>query len=294
MMKKILALTAALAMLTAVATGCGSDEESSKEASSAAATEAAEESSEEEPEVDETDADENTDDSADDETAAYANALAGTLWLGMDSEYNCYALGFNDEEIVFEANDGSSVSGYWGVTAGDPTIYIFEDADLTNQVASLPWSYDTENDLMILNDTVIMTQADSYSFDEAAAAMEQMATAAKVQEFLQGTYWVGVDDDGAIAMGMDGKSLEMVSVDTEGNLDDLSCLWSMDYDALTLYDDSYAPVYSFGWDIAEDGSVLELTDSDGSTVSMQQVSEEDATDIIAYLYASLNLDYTEE
>ncbi|MFR4198156.1 MAG: hypothetical protein ACLT2C_03320 [Ruminococcus sp.] len=33
MMKKILALTAALAMLTAVATGCGSDEESSKEAS---------------------------------------------------------------------------------------------------------------------------------------------------------------------------------------------------------------------------------------------------------------------
>ena len=147
---------------------------------------------------------------------------------------------------------------------------------------------------MILNDTVIMTQADSYSFDDAAAAMEQMATAAKVQEFLQGTYWVGVDDDGAIAMGMDGKSLEMVSVDTEGNLDDLSCLWSMDYDALTLYDDSYAPVYSFGWDIAEDGSVLELTDSDGSTVSMQQVSEEDATDIIAYLYASLNLDYTEE
>ena len=137
MMKKILALTAALAMLTAVATGCGSDEESSKEASSAAATEAAEESSEEEPEVDEADADENTDDSADDETAAYANALAGTLWLGMDSEYNCYALGFNDEEIVFEANDGSSVSGYWGVTAGDPTIYIFEDADLTNQVASL-------------------------------------------------------------------------------------------------------------------------------------------------------------
>ena len=244
MMKKILALTAALAMLTAVATGCGSDEESSKEASSAAATEAAEESSEEEPEVDEADADENTDDSADDETAAYANALAGTLWLGMDSEYNCYALGFNDEEIVFEANDGSSVSGYWGVTAGDPTIYIFEDADLTNQVASLPWSYDTENDLMILNDTVIMTQADSYSFDDAAAAMEQMATAAKVQEFLQGTYWVGVDDDGAIAMGMDGKSLEMVSVDTEGNLDDLSCLWSMDYDALTLYDDSYAPVYS--------------------------------------------------
>ena len=213
MMKKILALTAALAMLTAVATGCGSDEESSKEASSAAATEAAEESSEEEPEVDEADADENTDDSADDETAAYANALAGTLWLGMDSEYNCYALGFNDEEIVFEANDGSSVSGYWGVTAGDPTIYIFEDADLTNQVASLPWSYDTENDLMILNDTVIMTQADSYSFDDAAAAMEQMATAAKVQEFLQGTYWVGVDDDGAIAMGMDGKSLEMVSVD---------------------------------------------------------------------------------
>ena len=38
MMKKILARTTALAMLTAVETGCGSDEESSKEAVSAATT----------------------------------------------------------------------------------------------------------------------------------------------------------------------------------------------------------------------------------------------------------------
>ena len=294
MMKKILALTAALAMLTAVATGCGSDEESSKETSSAAATEAAEESSEEEPEVDEDDADENTDDSADDETAAYANALAGTLWLGMDSEYNCYALGFNDEEIVFEANDGSSVSGYWGVTAGDPTIYIFEDAELTNQIASMPWSYDLENDLMILNDTVIMTQADSYGFEDAAAAMQQMAVAAQVQEYLQGTYWVGSDDESASAISMDSDKFEMIELSTDGELTQGSFYWSMDYDALTLYDDSYNAVLSLAWDISEDGSQLELTADDGSSVVYEQVSEEDATSVADYLYSLMGIDESAE
>ena len=123
-----------------------------------------------------------------------------------------------EEEIVFEADDGSSASGYWGVTAGDPTIYIFDDAELTNQIASIPWSYDVENDVMILNNNVIMAQADNYSFSDAATAMQEMATAAKVQEYLQGTYWVGTDDTSASAISMSSDTLEIIELSQDGTL----------------------------------------------------------------------------
>ena len=212
----------------------------------------------------------------------------------MDADYSCYALGFNDEEVVLEADDGSSISGYWGVTAGDPTIYIFEDAELTNQIASMPWSYDLENDLMILNNTVIMTQADSYGFEDAAAAMQQMAVAAQVQEYLQGTYWVGSDDESASAISMDSDKFEMIELSTDGELTQGSFYWSMDYDALTLYDDSYNAVLSLNWDISEDGSQLELTADDGSSVVYEQVSEEDATSVADYLYSLMGIDESAE
>ena len=285
-LKKMLACLAAISMLGTVAmmTGCGSKDDSS---SSSSSSESSKEAS--------SDADgEEASDAVDEDTAAYADALAGTLWLGMDADYSCYALGFNDEEVVLEADDGSSISGYWGVTAGDPTIYIFEDAELTNQIASMPWSYDLENDLMILNNTVIMTQADSYGFEDAAAAMQQMAVAAQVQEYLQGTYWVGSDDESASAISMDSDKFEMIELSTDGELTQGSFFWSMDYDALTLYDDSYNAVLSLNWDISEDGSQLELTADDGSSVVYEQVSEEDATSVADYLYSLMGIDESAE
>ena len=277
-LKKMLACLAAISMLGTVAmmTGCGSKDDSSSSSSSSESSKEA------------------SSDAVDEDTAAYADALAGTLWLGMDADYSCYALGFNDEEVVLEADDGSSISGYWGVTAGDPTIYIFEDAELTNQIASMPWSYDLENDLMILNDTVIMTQADSYGFEDAAAAMQQMAVAAQVQEYLQGTYWVGSDDESASAISMDSDKFEMIELSTDGELTQGSFYWSMDYDALTLYDDSYNAVLSLAWDISEDGSQLELTADDGSSVVYEQVSEEDATSVADYLYSLMGIDESAE
>ena len=285
-LKKMLACLAAISMLGTVAmmTGCGSKDDSS---SSSSSSESSKEAS--------SDADgEEASDAVDEDTAAYADALAGTLWLGMDADYSCYALGFNDEEVVLEADDGSSISGYWGVTAGDPTIYIFEDAELTNQIASMPWSYDLENDLMILNNTVIMTQADSYGFEDAAAAMQQMAVAAQVQEYLQGTYWVGSDDESASAISMDSDKFEMIELSTDGELTQGSFYWSMDYDALTLYDDSYNAVLSLDWDISEDGSQLELTADDGSSVVYEQISEEDATSVADYLYSLMGIDESAE
>ena len=285
-LKKMLACLAAISMLGTVAmmTGCGSKDDSSSSSSSS------ESSKDASSDAADADSEEDGEDAVDEDTAAYADALAGTLWLGMDADYSCYALGFNDEEVVLEADDGSSISGYWGVTAGDPTIYIFEDAELTNQIASMPWSYDLENDLMILNDTVIMTQADSYGFEDAAAAMQQMAVAAQVQEYLQGTYWVGSDDESASAISMDSDKFEMIELSTDGELTQGSFFWSMDYDALTLYDDSYNAVLSLNWDISEDGSQLELTADDGSSVVYEQVSEEDATSVANYLYSLMGID----
>lgn len=289
-LKKMLACLAAISMLGTVAmmTGCGSKDDSSSSSSSS------ESSKEASSDAADADSEEDGEDAVDEGTAAYADALAGTLWLGMDADYSCYALGFNDEEVVLEADDGSSISGYWGVTAGDPTIYIFEDAELTNQIASMPWSYDLENDLMILNDTVIMTQADSYGFEDAAAAMQQMAVAAQVQEYLQGTYWVGSDDESASAISMDSDMFEMIELSTDGELTQGSFFWSMDYDALTLYDDSYNAVLSLNWNISEDGSQLELTADDGSSVVYEQVSEEDATSVADYLYSLMGIDESAE
>ena len=289
-LKKMLACLAAISMLGTVAmmTGCGSKDDSSSSSSSS------ESSKEASSDAADADSEEDGEDAVDEDTAAYADALAGTLWLGMDADYSCYALGFNDEEVVLEADDGSSISGYWGVTAGDPTIYIFEDAELTNQIASMPWSYDLENDLMILNDTVIMTQADSYGFEDAAAAMQQMAVAAQVQEYLQGTYWVGSDDESASAISMDSDKFEMIELSTDGELTQGSFYWSMDYDALTLYDDSYNAVLSLAWDISEDGSQLELAADDGSSVVYEQVSEEDATSVADYLYSLMGIDESAE
>ena len=96
-LRKMLAWLTAMAMLgtAALATGCGSEETSSSKAeTSAAETEEAADAADD-AEVDELAEDDAESGSVDDETAAYADALAGTLWLGMDTEYNCYAMGFN-------------------------------------------------------------------------------------------------------------------------------------------------------------------------------------------------------
>ena len=93
-LRKMLAWLTAMAMLgtAALATGCGSEETSSSKAeTSAAETEEAADAADD-AEVDELAEDDAESGSVDDETAAYADALAGTLWLGMDTEYNCYAM----------------------------------------------------------------------------------------------------------------------------------------------------------------------------------------------------------
>ena len=150
-----------------------------------------------------------------------------------------------------------------------------------------------ENDVMILNNNVIMAQADNYSFSDAATAMQEMATAAKVQEYLQGTYWVGTDDTSASAISMSSDTLEIIELSQDGTLDQGSFLWSMDYDTLNAYDENYNLLASFGWDISEDGSELQLT-NDGESIVYTQVSEEDANAVVEYLYSVMGLEESAE
>ena len=93
---------------------------------------------------------------------------------------------------------------------------------------------------------------------------------------------------------MDSDKFEMIELSTDGELTQGSFYWSMDYDALILYDDSYNAVLSLAWDISEDGSQLELTADDGSSVVYEQVSEEDATSVADYLYSLMGIDESAE
>ena len=76
-LKKMLACLAAISMLGTVAmmTGCGSKDDSSSSSSSS------ESSKEASSDAADADSEEDGEDAVDEDTAAYADALAGTLWL---------------------------------------------------------------------------------------------------------------------------------------------------------------------------------------------------------------------
>ena len=97
--------------------------------------------------------------------------------------------------------------------------------------------------------------------------------------------------DSAISMSSD--TLEIIELSQDGTLDQGSFLWSMDYDTLNAYDENYNLLASFGWDISEDGSELQLT-SDGESIVYTQVSEEDANAVVEYLYSAMGLEESAE
>lgn len=291
-MKKTIISIAAIVFAATALTACGggsSADETTAAETTAAETTAAE--TEAETEATEGDAEEETDaESEDDELGAavqdLANALDGTLWVGMDAEFNCYALGFDGTTTVFAADDGSSIEGYWAVD--DTTLYIYEDEDMSSELAEIGWNFDEETDTLILNDTAVMAQTDAYSFDQAVEAVSQMASAAQVASYLQDTYWVSITDEDAEAMYLSGSTLESITVSPDGSAETNDFVWGLDYDCLYLYDETGTDlIAALGWSIADDGSVIQL-DNNGDTREYTQLSEEDATDVMSYLIAALN------
>ncbi|MDD2971201.1 MAG: hypothetical protein PHE02_03585 [Lachnospiraceae bacterium] len=295
MKRKVLAVLLSAAMILSV-TACGAKKEEA--AAPAATTEAVTTAETAAPETAET---AGTTEAATEEAASgeedlqaaldeLAAALDGTCWVGMDAEdYTCYALGFGDGQVALYSNveGDEGVEGYWNI--GTDALYIYEDAECTSQIGEIAWSYDEENDVMVLNDTAVMAQVEG-DIESAAAAMEQQATAASVGEFLDSTVWAGLDEDSTMAMAFSLKDGQyyMGIMDAEGNTEEHQGTWSIDYDSIYLFDENGEALDTLSWDMAEDGSELYFTvDSTQLTFGLVQTDAASVTDAMVALAEEL-------
>ena len=280
-MKKLKNLVAVLAVMTLSLTAfasCGgeapSESPSSSEATTVAATEAATVATTEAA----------TEESVDDEAAALAaellDAVSNTVWVGMDADFNCYVLAFGEDEIYFADDMGGEVQGYWDITTDASHIFIYSDAELTDETGGFDWEYDEESDTMVIMDSVVMAQTDANSIDAAVEELEKMSVAKTVGEALNETYWFGTDSaDNGLVMAMFDNAMVWASIDNEGTPVVESLYWGIDYDTITLYNAEYTPILEMGWDVAEDLSTLYL-DMEGEVVEMTQTTEDDAAEFI--------------
>jgi hypothetical protein len=214
----------------------------------------------------------------------YVNAVANSVWVGMDADFNCYALAFSDEKVILECDDDSSFEGYWGVAEGDPTFYIFSDAELTQPVFAIPWTVDFEHELIILNDAVVMTEVDAATFEDAAKILEEESLVCQIADALDGTYWAGPSSDGSFAaISLENGELEFYELDTDGTESVGKYHWSLDTTGLTLYDDQYNALDTLSLTIDTAASQIQMTGKSGSSV-LSEVSEDDAVDIMVFLH----------
>ncbi|MBE6864843.1 MAG: hypothetical protein E7495_09865 [Ruminococcus flavefaciens] len=214
----------------------------------------------------------------------YVNAVANSVWVGMDADFNCYALAFSDEQVILECDDDSSFEGYWGVAEGDPTFYIFSDAELTQPVFAIPWSLDLDHELIILNDAVVMTEVEAATFEDAAKILEEEALVCQIADALDGTYWAGPSTDGSFAaLSLENGELEFYELDADGSESAGKYLWSLDTTGLTLYDEQHNALEKLSLTISSDGSQIQMACKSGSTV-LTEVSEEDSVDIALFLH----------
>ena len=211
------------------------------------------------------------------------DAFANTVWVGMDGDYNVYALCLGDEEISFMSDDGSEINGYWGVVDGDPNIYIYNDSDLTDLAYTMPFQPDVDNNLLIINDTIVLTPTEASSVEEMTDAMEKESVACTIASYLDGTYWCCVGENSVEALSLKDGAIWYYDVSAEGE-DGGNCYWSLDWENFTLYDENYNPLVTYGWDIEKDGSKFQLT-LDGTNYVYTQVPESDAADIVNYLHS---------
>lgn len=267
-MKKTMALLAALAMMTTVFVGCGDTEETTNKSAASEAVSEVEEVVEE---------------SVDELGAALnelADALNGTMWVGMDASYSTYAMQFNGNVMALAADDGSVVSGYWGIA--EDKMYIFEDEELTSAQFEIPWTYDMEDGTMTLNQTAVMAQVSPEDAEDVETALQQYAAAAQVAQYLDNTYWVCIGET-AEAISISNGAFEMIQITENGEAEQMILKFAMDFDNLYLLNDNNEVIFTSEWAIAEDGSVLVLGEDE-----FTQVSEEDAVDIMGYLLAAVS------
>ena len=286
-LKKTAAVLAALTFAMTAFTACGGSDNAPVESVPAteAATEAPTEAPTEEATTEAPTEEETVDEVTAQQAAELIQAVANTVWVGMDTDYTCYVLAFGEDEIYFAADDDSEVQGYWDIALDASHIYIYSDEELSDEIGGFDWEYDEESDTMIINGNVVMAQTEASTLEDAVSELEKMSVAKTVAEALNGTYWMGVDsDDSTAVLSMDGDVMVWAIMDAEGQTTANAYYWSMDYDAITLYDAAYEPVIAMEWNAAEDLSTLSLT-IDGETVEMAQTDEATAEETVGTMLA---------
>lgn len=218
-------------------------------------------------------------DNADIDTEAYIAELSDTCWVGMDSAYICYVLALGaDGEIVFASNaiEEEDIDGYWGIAASSPTIYIYENVEDEEPVRALPVSYDIENNVLFLFDTVIMTQTDVYTIDDASDALEQMTLVAEIQEEWQNICWeTQEDEENVLLLYFDGDTCTFEQDNGTESVVIATYYWAMDYENIYFYDEAYIPVLHYTWSLTSDMSALYLTNTeDDSVMTLTQMTVE--------------------
>lgn len=196
------------------------------------------------------------------ETANYAEALADTVWVGVssDNDYEVYVMTFSGDKVyISSSTENDTIEGYWTVTAGDPTLYVYSDAAKTEQIYQISWQYDMDNETIILDNTVVMTQTDEEHAENALNNMDDLASgmeiAAEVAEKLDGTYWIGGDGEEYDAFCMYGDTIDMYGILADDSEYTMQGKWGMDYDYLTIYDNNYTEIAQYEWDIDEEGNL---------------------------------------
>lgn len=284
MKRKLLAVLLSVMMVLSLA-GCGAKEESAAPAAAEVTEEIAEEA-EEEPEEEAAAAEE---DDLQNALNELAGALDGTCWVGMDAaDYTCYVMGFGNGMVAIYSNveGDEGVEGYWNI--GTDSLYVYEDAECTSQILEIPWSFDEENEVMVLNDRAIMAQVEG-DIETAAAELEEYAMVAQVGEFLDSTVWAGTDADGTMVMAFTLKDGEyyMAIADAEGNSEEHSGSWAIDYDSIYLYENDEL-LDTLSWNMAEDGSEFYfMVDSSQVTFGLLQTDADNVTDCLTAIAEEL-------
>lgn len=109
---------------------------------------------------------------ADDAIQELADALDGTIWIGMNIDNTCYAMHFNGVKITIIDNNGQSLKGYWAVSSD--TLYIYSNKEMTKEIVNYSWDFDSERDLLILDDSTYLYQSNASTSDEVKAELDNL------------------------------------------------------------------------------------------------------------------------
>lgn len=282
-LKKMMTVLAVLTMTMISITSCGEEPEPSVQDEAEIVTEA-EEETEDETEEEETEIseDETEDDDEDGDVSQFQeliDAVSNTVWVGMDTKYICYALAFDEDRICFVDDINGKVEGYWDISTDASHIYIYSDEERNDEIGGFDWRYDEGSDTMIIKDNIVIAETDANSFDAAIEELEKMSIAKIVAEKLNGSYWMGEDGDGFVVLNMEDSVITWATLDENAEINANAYYWGMDYDNITMYDAGYNELLDLGWKMSEDLSVLELTNSNGETVQLQETDEATAQEV---------------